>query len=61
MSSNDVHLKMYSLQGVLLIDKKVNTAWKAVEFNTRALKTGAYIVRMEDGFNVLLTGQLIKK
>jgi hypothetical protein len=49
------------LQGVLLVDKKVSPQWSEVEFNASKLKTGTYLVRLEDGFTTYLTGQLIKK
>jgi hypothetical protein len=61
ITSKNLRIKIYSLQGVLLIDKKVNQQWQGIEFNASDLKTGAYMVRLEDGFNTYLTGQLIKK
>jgi hypothetical protein len=61
INEKDLFIRVYSLQGVLLVDKKVSPQWSEVEFNASKLKTGTYLVRLEDGFTTYLTGQLIKK
>jgi hypothetical protein len=59
--STDLYIKIYSLDGILLINKKVHNQWDQVSFDASSLKTGAYLVRLEDQDQVYLTGQLLKK
>lgn len=61
INSNSLHIKFYTLQGVEVFNQPVISQLKGVFFDASFLKTGAYVVRLEDEASVYLTGQLIRK